>query len=110
MRDDRNRARRRPMTGTIAGAASALLLACAQGVVSEPARAGVIYKDDTNPDGVPDFPQGNKCVCSRAAWTNSLWFMDGRKEGGKYKWPKLIDNTDETDRQKNWRADGIKNK
>ena len=66
-----------------------------------------VYKDATSPDGVPDFPQGAADICSRAAWTNSLWFLDGRKQEGAYKWPKIVKNTDEANRKKSWYKDGL---
>ena len=66
-----------------------------------------VYKDASSPDGVPDFPQGDADICSRAAWTNSLWFLDGRKQEGAYKWPKIVKNTDEANRKKNWHKDGL---
>lgn len=72
---------------------------------SHRAHATIIYKDGSSPDGVPDITQGNDDICSRAAWANSLWFLDGRKTGGKYQWPNIVKNNDESNRKKDWYND-----
>ena len=98
------RARRmsgRRSCGSLAAVGRSILAAFALTLlIGSGAAADILYKNATNPTGVPDFSQGAACLCYETAYSNGLWYFD--QAGGK---PGLVAHTNNVDVTQNWPAD-----
>lgn len=84
-------------------------------VLALPAGATVIYKNNTNPSGIPDLTQENvpgvpaqldSAICLAASAGDALWYFDHLTIGGVRKYSGLVAHTDATNSSKDWGKDG----